>query len=150
MNPRTGIIYNGSCPICLAEVSAYRRHAEGHDLPLDFADLTRTDLGRYGPKADLAARRRYLVEGGQIYSGLDAFLRLWAAMPKYRWLARIVGLPVIGPLARLAYDHAAAPLLYAMHRRRQTARACFTSPGARHRLRPCLQSSMISTPPSSP
>jgi predicted DCC family thiol-disulfide oxidoreductase YuxK len=119
MEHRSTVIYNGSCPICSVEVSAYRRHALAHDLPLDFADLTRTDMAAFGLTPDLAARRLYLVQDGQMYSGIEAFLRLWAAMPKYRWLARIVGLPVVRPIARLVYDHVAAPLLYALHRRRQ-------------------------------
>jgi len=119
MGQRSTVIYNGSCPICSAEVSAYRRHAETMNLPLDFADLTCTDMAGFGLTPDKAARRLYLVQDRQMYSGIDAFLRLWAAMPKYRWLARLVGAPVVRPLARLGYDHVAAPLLYAMHRRRQ-------------------------------
>jgi len=119
MSENSTVIYNGSCPICSAEVSAYRRQALAQGLPLEFTDLTQGDLAHFGLTADQAARRLYLVQGGQTYSGLDAFLRLWAVMPRYRWLARLFGLPLIRPVARRIYDHIAAPLLYAMHRRRQ-------------------------------
>ncbi len=113
------VLYNGSCPICSAEIAAYRRHAADRGLPLDFRDLGTEDLSRWGLTADQAARRLHVDHAGRLLSGLDAFRVLWAAMPRFAWLAWFTGLPVIRPLARLVYDHVAAPALYALHRRRQ-------------------------------
>ena len=117
----TSVIYNGSCPICSTEVSAYRRHAEAEGLPLAFHDLTTCDLAPYGLSKDDAARRLYVLHQGTMTSGVDAFLILWREMPKFRWLSRIVGLPGVRHLARPVYDYILAPALYALHRRRQRA-----------------------------
>ncbi len=119
MTQETTVIYNGSCPICSREVDAYRREAGRHGAPLRFEDLGTADLVRHGLDADTAARRLHVVQDGRLLSGVDAFAVVWETLPRWRWLARLVRMPVIGPAARLGYDRAAAPLLYALHRRRQ-------------------------------
>jgi predicted DCC family thiol-disulfide oxidoreductase YuxK len=58
-------------------------------------------------------------QDGQRHEGLEAFHLLWSHLPGWRWLARITGLPGVHWLADRAYRHAAAPALYALHRRRQ-------------------------------
>ena len=119
MTERATIIYNDTCPICSREVAAYRREAEAAELPIDFAGLSSEARARAGLSEDAAARRFHVVANGALHSGLDAFLILWDRLPRWRWLARLIRLPVVRPLARFGYDHAAAPLLYALHRRRQ-------------------------------
>ncbi|MEL6524018.1 MAG: DUF393 domain-containing protein [Pseudomonadota bacterium] len=118
MTSETKIVYNGACPVCAFEINAYQRYAQNHDLPLAFEDLNASDLGQYGLTRDQAARRLYVKHHGELLSGLPAFLALWSEMPRYRWLARVFGLPVIRPLAAFLYDRMMAPALYAWNRRR--------------------------------
>ncbi len=73
---------------------------------------------QWGLDADTAARRLYVLHDGTLTSGIPAFLVLWAQMPKYRWLARVVGFPGIKQIACLAYDHVLAPAIYRWHLRR--------------------------------
>lgn len=115
----TDVIYNGACPICSREIAAYRRECQTKDVPIRFQDLQTADLARWGLDEDSAARRFHVVRDGQLVSGLPAFLALWAELPRYRWLARVLSLPVVRPLAAFAYDRIFAPALYALHRRRQ-------------------------------
>lgn len=119
MTDETTVIYNGACPICSREVAHYRRAAEDAGAPLRFEDLAAADLARFGLDADSAARRFHAVRGGDLLSGLDAFEAVWAELPRWRWLARLLRLPLVRPLARAGYDHLAAPALYALHRRRR-------------------------------
>jgi predicted DCC family thiol-disulfide oxidoreductase YuxK len=117
----THVIYNASCPICAREVAAYRRRAEAHARPIAFHDI---DAARdWGLTPEDAARRFHVVRDGELLSGVDAFVALWRELPGFRWLARLVALPGLNTVARLTYDHVAAPALYALHRRR-VARAC--------------------------
>ena len=120
------VVYNGSCPICSTEVAVYRRRAEVDALPIRFTDLHAADLAAVGLTADQAARRFHVLKNGEILSGIPAFLELWASIPRYRWLGRIVGFPGIRQGAILVYDHLLAPILYGMHKRR-VARAAKTS-----------------------
>ena len=119
MEQPTTVIYNESCPICSREIGIYRERAEAHDLPIGFTDLNASDLDALGLTPEMAARRLHVVENGQLVGGVDAFVVLWRALPGFGWLARLVSRPIIRPVAHLVYDHILAPLLYAMHRRRE-------------------------------
>ena len=122
---RTGttVIYNADCPICAREIAGYRAHAERRGLAIAFRDLASDDLARWGLTPDAAARRFHVAKDGQLYAGLPAFLVLWDEMPGFRWLARLLRLPVLRPLATAVYDRLLAPALYALHRRRQARAA---------------------------
>lgn len=113
------VIYNDTCPICAREVAAYKRYTRANDLDIDYIGLEPEALAEHGLTKAQAARRFHVLHGGQLVSGVPAFALLWERMPHMRWLARLVRLPVIKPLAALIYDYAAAPLLFAMHRRRE-------------------------------
>ncbi len=119
LQPETRVLYNAACPVCRTEIGHYAALATRHDLPIRFDDLNGPGLGAWGISADEAARRLHVLHDGQVLTGLDAFRALWSAMPRYRWLARLTGLPGLDLLARLGYDHVGAPLLYRAHLRRQ-------------------------------
>ncbi len=114
------VVYNGSCPICSREIAAYRRRAARYGIALEFLDASReTDrLVAVGLDGDRALRRLHLVGGGRILGGVEAFAALWAGLPGWRWLARLVRLPGVRAVADFAYERIAAPLLYRWHRRR--------------------------------
>ena len=111
---------NGRCPICRAEILHYERRANDHGAPLVFEDLHNADLGAWQLSADQATRRLHAVRpDGTRVSGIAAFAAIWDHLPRMRWLARAVRLPGLGAVARLAYDHIAAPVLYHLHLRRE-------------------------------
>lgn len=122
-DPELTVLYNGACPICSREVAAYRRKAERDGLPLGFEDLHVAELGGWEVTPEEARRRLHVREGGRVLAGLPAFVALWRRMPGFRWLAALVSLPLIRPLADLVYEWLLAPALYALDRRRR-ARAC--------------------------
>lgn len=118
MDNEMRVIYNGDCPICSHEIGAYALYARDQTLPIRFEDLNVIDLEPLGLTEDAAARRLHVIHNGQILVGVDAFLVLWADMPRFRWLARLVGLPGIRQVSGFAYDRIVAPMIYARHRRR--------------------------------
>jgi predicted DCC family thiol-disulfide oxidoreductase YuxK len=123
MSTSTIVIYNANCPICSREIDSYRRYCERRDLPVEFRDLDRTDLGALGLTPEDAARRLHVIENGRLQAGTPAFIALWQAMPRFRPLARIVALPGLRQIATLIYEGIAAPAFYAMHRRRVARQA---------------------------
>ncbi|MDJ1006813.1 MAG: DUF393 domain-containing protein [Paracoccaceae bacterium] len=122
MTPTT-VIYNDTCPICSREVGLYRREAEATGAPVSFEGLDPERLALHGLDREAAARRFHVVRDGELLAGLDAFVALWALLPRWAWLARLIDRPVVRPVAGWVYDGIAAPLLYRMDRRRR-ARAC--------------------------
>jgi len=118
-NGPTCVLYNANCPVCSFEIGHYARYAEAKGLPIRFDDLNSDAREHWGIDADTAARRLYVLHEGELTSGIPAFLVLWARMPRYRWLARVVGLPGVRHVATLTYDHVLAPVIYRWHLRRQ-------------------------------
>ena len=128
MTDKTRILYNDTCPVCAFEVAHYRRLAERHALPLEFDPLAAAP--GWGMTEDQAARAFHVRTGDRTLRGLAAFRVVWAAMPGWRWLAWLTGLPGLRWVAGLLYDRVAAPLLYAWHRRRQAGAAAGGRPPA--------------------
>lgn len=120
MSDETRILYNDTCPVCRFEIDHYRAAAARDGAPLRFDRLE--DASHYGLTPDQAARRLHVLKGGELLSGLAAFRAIWAGLPRWRWLARLTGLPLINPALTLLYDRIAAPLLYRAHLRRQAKR----------------------------
>jgi len=118
----TRVLYNGDCPVCSVEIDHYAKYSQAHALPLAYDDLSTCDLARWGVSREEAAKRLHVMQGGEIYAGIPAFLVLWREMPRYRWLARLVGLPGVRQVASVVYDRALAPALYAWHKRREVRR----------------------------
>ncbi len=119
---KTSVLYNANCPVCNFEIGHYARYAGDRGLPIRFDDLNSDARDVWGIDADTAARRLYVLHDGKLTSGIPAFLVLWAQMPRYRRLGRLVGLPGVRQVACLAYDHVLAPVIYHWHLRRQSAR----------------------------
>jgi len=98
--PELTIFYDGGCPLCSHEIAHYRR--------LDWAgrirwvDITRDapSLAAAGLDLPTAMRRLHVqVADGRTLSGVEAFVALWARLPRWRWLARLVNLlPLRRPL----------------------------------------------------
>jgi predicted DCC family thiol-disulfide oxidoreductase YuxK len=87
------VLYDGACPLCRREIAVYRDLPS--DRPLRFADVS--DAAQALPpgttQAQLMARFHVLSDRGELLSGAQAFLALWAQLPGWRWLARLGRLP---------------------------------------------------------
>lgn len=116
--PTTSVLYNANCPVCNFEIQHYANYAANNNLPIRFDDLNSDARVQWGLDPDTAARRLYVLHEGVLTSGIPAFLVLWAQMPKYRGLGRIVGLPGVRQIASALYDHVLAPVIYRWHLRR--------------------------------
>ena len=115
MTKNTKVLYNDTCPVCRFEIDHYRKTTE--NLPIRFDRLDQAES--WGITPDQAARRLHVLQDGRLLSGMAAFRALWSVMPRYRWLARMCGWPILRPLLDLGYDRIAAPILYRAHLRRQ-------------------------------
>ena len=129
MQEETKILYNADCPVCRFEIDHYASYSADRGLALRFDDLNSCDLNSWGLSSDQAAKRLYVRKSGQLYSGIPSFLVLWQDMPRYRFLARLIGLPIIKQAASAIYDYVLAPFIYRWHLRRQVRRTAPQSNG---------------------
>ena len=113
------VLYNGSCPICSKEIEHYQHYSEGEGLPIAYDDLMTEAREAWTIDQDSAAKALRVRRGDEVLVGVEAFLALWEAMPRYRLLARLVRLPGVFTLARWVYDGVLAPALFRFHQRRE-------------------------------
>jgi predicted DCC family thiol-disulfide oxidoreductase YuxK len=90
------VLYDGSCPLCRREIGVYRNLKPLQaDAPVSFVDIS--DAAVSPPpgvtRDDLMARFHVQGADGQMHSGAAAFLRLWSALPGWRWLALLGRIP---------------------------------------------------------
>lgn len=101
--PRLVLYYDGLCPLCSREIAHYRRRAAG--LPIAFVDITGPgfDAVAQGLAPDRIHRVMHVRLDGTLYTGVEAFVAIWRVIPGFGWLARLVRLPLVYPVARVSY-----------------------------------------------
>jgi 3-demethoxyubiquinol 3-hydroxylase len=99
----TKIFYDGSCPICSKEVGMYRQQKARQIL--EWVDVSHPQfvppLGQSA--AELMQRFHVQTSAGELLSGAQAFVYLWAQLPGWRALALMARLPGMLPTMEWAY-----------------------------------------------
>jgi ubiquinone biosynthesis monooxygenase Coq7 len=118
------VLYDGACPLCRREIGVYQGLASS--CPIAWTDVSRPDaaLPAGHTQGELMARFHVRQADGQVLSGAAAFVALWAALPGWRWLARLARLPGITPLMELGYRG-----FLRLRPRMQRFAAAFETPG---------------------
>ena len=98
------VFYDGQCGLCRREIDHYRSVAPADTF--DWVDITRA------PERATAAGIDYLdglwglhvqTADGRRVTGVDSFLAIWRALPRWRWLAGLFRLPGLHWTAGLVY-----------------------------------------------
>ncbi len=100
---KTVVLFDGSCPLCRAEIGMYRdRDTAGALCFVDVSEPQAELPPTLDPKTAMA--RFHVVAGdGRIVSGAAAFIEVWRHLPGWRWAAKLASLPGISPSLELAY-----------------------------------------------
>jgi predicted DCC family thiol-disulfide oxidoreductase YuxK len=103
-NEVTTIYYDGGCPLCRAEIQTYQNATGGHTLRwVDANGCPETDLGQGLSRPGALARLHARQADGALVSGAQAFVLIWSALPRWRWLASLARLPWALPVMELCY-----------------------------------------------
>lgn len=91
--PTVTVLYDGACPLCRREIGLYRGLPP--TTPVCFADVNDASLPLPAGATREQLLARFHVRGtdGELVSGAQAFLTLWAVLPGWRWLARAGRVP---------------------------------------------------------
>jgi len=99
------VYYDGKCGLCRREIEYYKRVAPADrfvwlDIATDPASLADLDISQ----ADALRRLHARDASGAVYVGVAAFIAIWQGLNYWRYLAMIVNLPFLKPLAAFTYD----------------------------------------------
>ncbi len=99
----TTVYYDGSCPLCSVEIRHYASCKGAEHLR--FVDVSEPNARVGANLTRQEAMDRFTVRrpDGELVSGARGFTELWGTLPKWRWLARLAGLPWVTSLLELAY-----------------------------------------------
>lgn len=97
------VFYDGGCPICRREIATYRRlpgleEARWTDVT-DSAGRLPAGVDRDAALARFHVRRR----DGEVAAGFAAFVAIWRAVPRLRWVARVLDRQPFLALGEAAY-----------------------------------------------
>lgn len=115
------VYYNSACPVCDAGIKGQRSRMADCGADVEWVDIHShaEAVKEIGAEQEFVRERLHVVdEKGQVNVGSDAFAVLWHHTPRQEWLARLVRLPIVAPLARMLYNLFAA-CLYAWNRSRK-------------------------------
>jgi predicted DCC family thiol-disulfide oxidoreductase YuxK len=102
-NSALTVFYDGSCPLCSAEVDIYK-NADSNNL-LNLIDVSTHTFSGDAQITQQAAMKRFhvrLADGLQV-SGAHAFIEIWRIIPSWRWLSYISKLPGAVLILELLY-----------------------------------------------
>ena len=97
------VYFNNSCKICKAEIDLYKKEKIEE---IEWIDITDNYLAQKETlKSDKELLRRLHVRDGEkLKQGAEAFLALWKKIPKYRFLYKILKLPIVFNLFFIFYE----------------------------------------------
>lgn len=99
----TTVYFDGSCPLCTAEIGHYASRRGGESLR--FVDVS-DENAELGPDlTSQTAMRRFHVRmaDGTLVSGARAFVVVWRELPSWQWAAWLASLPGATPSLELVY-----------------------------------------------
>ncbi|CCG40912.1 thiol-disulfide oxidoreductase DCC family protein [Magnetospirillum molischianum] len=88
------VYYDGACPVCSREIEAYRRLTPEEAVRwVDVSSCSADELGEGLDRTQALGVFHLRDASGQVLSGVDAFIALWARVPGLGLAARLAALP---------------------------------------------------------
>ena len=97
------VYFNNSCKICKAEIDLYKKEEISE---INWVDITNNKQAKIETKKNFKEllRRLHVEKNGEIFSGAKAFLLVWKNIPKYKFLYKILSLPIIFQIFSVGYE----------------------------------------------
>ncbi len=101
--PQSVVYFDGSCPLCNAEIGYYRRSDVAEALC--FVDVSKTNVELDEGLNPQQAMQRFHVRTreGKLISGASAFVEVWSRLPNWKWVAKAAALPGAISMLEICY-----------------------------------------------
>ena len=101
--PKTTVYFDGSWPLCCAEIGMYKKIDASYNLHLIDVSESDPDLELPVGRDQAMARFHVMSNEGRLLSGAAAFTEVWRQLPRWRFASKAASLPGIPTLLELAY-----------------------------------------------
>lgn len=101
---RATLIYDGECPLCQAAREWIERRAMPEEF--DYVACQSPERAERFPgvsEAQCMEAMQLVTPEGEVYAGADALPRILERLKGWRWLAKVLRLPVVSALSPHAY-----------------------------------------------
>ena len=100
---KSTVYFDGSCPLCRAEIGYYRRKDKANVLC--FSDVSEPGAVTPAGISQQRAMERFHVSSsdGRTLSGAAAFVEVWTRLPEWQWAVRLASLPGALGVVEFAY-----------------------------------------------
>jgi len=97
------MFYDGKCHLCAFEIQYY--HKRNTNNSLVFVDIMQPDFDpeSFGLDPAKIHAEFHVEKDSTIYTGVDAFIKIWQVLPGFGWLAKIAQIKPINLLMRVGY-----------------------------------------------
>ena len=99
------VFYDGDCPLCVREVARWKHASFSCDV--EWFDIAGQDeeLQRRGIDPALALLELHtMTDDGEVFTSIGSYGLLLCQLPGWRWLGKLMLLPVIRPTLKWIYD----------------------------------------------
>tara|TARA_B100000900_G_scaffold340698_1_gene303576 strand:- start:407 stop:760 length:354 start_codon:yes stop_codon:yes gene_type:complete len=96
------VLFNDSCSICSKEINHYK----SLDNNIKWIDINNLDVACKisGKNHRELLKRLHVIKDDKVYSGVRAFIIMWSNIPRYKWAANIVALPIVYHISIVIYE----------------------------------------------
>ena len=100
MKPK--VYYNDECSICRIEINHYKKICNS----IEWMGIHKNKdiLFKIEKSPKQLIRRLHVKINNKLLIGVDAFIFIWSEIPKYKFLSKIVKLPIIYHFAIIFYE----------------------------------------------
>ncbi len=98
------IFYDGACGLCSKEINYYRKIAPDDVFNWQDVTVSTAELEQQGISLTDALMQLHAIDHeGRLHQGVDAFILVWKPIGPWKWLAYLIGLPIIKQTAQFLY-----------------------------------------------
>lgn len=98
------VFYDDRCPLCRREIEYYKKLSAFTEIKWSGISENIPTLEKYGISYTESLKVLHAInEDNQMVYGVDTFILIWQQLPKWKWIAKFIELPLIYQLSKGIY-----------------------------------------------
>ena len=106
------VYYNSACLVCREGINTQMERSTACAIQWKDIHTENHVVLEIDEKLEVVRKYLHLSDEGQVYIGINAFIKLWENSPTETWKARVIRLPIIKQMAQTGYYVFANGLYY--------------------------------------